>query len=143
MADAVRELIRRLVPRLAIDLPFLVAFCLAACGGGGGVTGPSLNVSGTYTGPQTFSTPPGLTTALTLTLTDVAGLVNGSFSQKGDFGSVTGTVSGSSLHVQSMSTLFGTTCTFNAGVSNDAATISGGFVCSNQDAGTFTVNRAS
>jgi hypothetical protein len=106
------------------------------------VAGPGLNVSGTYEGPQTFSAPPGVTARLTLTLVDVGGLVNGSFSQStGDFGSVTGNVLGTILRAESRSTVSGITCVFDAGISNEGATISGAFVCLSQEAGSFTVNR--
>jgi hypothetical protein len=131
------------VLRPRIGRPLLLALCLTACGDGGAeVTGPGLNVSGTYEGPQTFSAPPGVTARLKLTLVDGGGLVNGSFSQStGDFGSVTGNVSGTILRVESRSTVSGITCVFDAGISNEGATISGAFVCASQEAGSFTVNR--
>jgi hypothetical protein len=140
LADAVSGLAG---PRAVIGLLLLSLLSLAACGGdGGGVTGPGADVSGTYVGLQTFSMPAGVTISLTLMLLDTAGQVNGSYSQStGDRGSITGTASGTTFQAQSRSTVFGTTCAFSGGISGNGATLSGTFLCSSQDAGSFTVNR--
>jgi hypothetical protein len=118
---------------------------LAACGGEGETpSGPGLDVSGRYDGTQRFATPAGAgDQALRVTVVQVGSLVNGSFSTgTADAGSVTGSVDGTVFTFRTTSTVFRTTCDFQAGISAAGATLSGTFQCSSGESGTFTLSRA-
>ncbi len=140
MPDWTRDDIGRLLKAVERIGAVLLLCTLAACGGGGrDATGPGLNVSGTYEGTQTVSTG---TVMLRFTITQNSTLVNGTFTTgTQDFGSVSGTVTGTSFLVQSHSTPFGITCAYTGTITDRVQKISGALQCSNGEAGGFAVMR--
>jgi hypothetical protein len=121
----------------------LVTLLTLGCASEGGSTGPGLDVSGSYEGSVSFSGGQVAIVTLHFTFTQASTLVNGSYATGSrDFGSVSGSVAGTNLVVQSRSTPFATTCDYEGSIASGAEAIAGTVKCSDSTEGAFSVTRA-
>jgi hypothetical protein len=101
---------------------------------------PTPLLTGEYTGTERASFG---TTSLHASFVQSGTAVTGSYSNgRGDAGTVTGTVSGTTFSGTLRSTrILGFTCDVSAVILNGGASLEGTFACSDGTSGSFTLNR--
>lgn len=120
----------------------LIALALAGCGGGGDSTSPTFDLSGAWSGTETFTSGPSGSTSFRLTLVQSGSSVTGSYSNgRGDQGTVNGTVSGTRFSGTARSSVLGITCNVNGDVSSDGTTLTANVACSDGTGAIITVRR--
>ena len=107
-------------------------------------SGPSVSLTGTYNGTQTFTTGSrsGSTVSLSLSLIQNGSSITGSYSNgAGDSGSFTGTLSGLSLNGTAQSAVSGSSCAFQGTSDSIGVTINGTIACSSGSGSTASVTK--
>jgi hypothetical protein len=122
----------------------LLILGLAAGCGGSDSSGPSVSLTGTYRGSQTFTTGPGSgrTVSMSLSLIQNGNSITGSYSNgAGDRGSFAGTLSGLSVNGTAQSAVGLGSCNFQGSTDSTGATITATIACSSGSGSTASVQK--
>lgn len=135
---------RRLTLPIAYRLS-VACMLVAACNGNGPATPQSVDLTGRYEGPLTFTTPLRLEGSVVASLEQNGTSLKGSYSTisrsfPADTGILAGTISDALVSLHTTSATGARPCDFNGTVLDAGDRISGTFTCGDS-AGAFTLNR--